>query len=236
MKLKVLGSSSNGNCYLLTDDNDKTLIIEAGIEYHKIAQALNWHDNNIAGAIVSHVHGDHAKYIQQFIDAGVDVYASPHVWETKKIKSVFAHSIIECASIGNFTIRAIPVEHDVPCFAFFIRNSGKSIFFITDAMYSRYRLPDRLNLAMIEANYDDETLTYNIENGITDAAMCPRLEHSHMAIHNSIEVIKSAKHIDNVVLMHLSSHNSSPDSYVEMVQKATAFPTYIAKKGLELTF
>lgn len=43
MKLKCLGSSSAGNCYLLTSDSGETLILDCGIPIKEIKKGLNWH-------------------------------------------------------------------------------------------------------------------------------------------------------------------------------------------------
>lgn len=239
MRLEVLGSSSSGNCYLLSDSKGMVLVIEAGIEFVKIEKVLNWDARGIIGAIVSHTHNDHAKYVRQLIDAGVDTYADTSVFDDRKIKSVFAHRKtygLWKEQIGDYTVTAFPAEHDAPCLAFHIRHPEGSVFFITDTMYFRYTLPKALSLAMVEANYDDETLTYNIENGITDPAMRSRLEHSHMEFSNSLNLIKTSERINKVMLIHLSSRNSNADKYIDRVQAETGIPTYIASKGIVLNF
>ena len=58
MKLKVLGSSSSGNCYILESDTE-ALIIEAGLPFMEVKKALNFNVRKIVGVVVSHSHGDH---------------------------------------------------------------------------------------------------------------------------------------------------------------------------------
>ena len=41
MELKVLGSSSSGNCYIL-DNGSEALIIEAGIRFMEVKKALDF--------------------------------------------------------------------------------------------------------------------------------------------------------------------------------------------------
>lgn len=55
MKLKVLGSSSKGNCYLLESDKE-VLIIELGISFKEIKKALNFDISKVVGALVTHEH------------------------------------------------------------------------------------------------------------------------------------------------------------------------------------
>jgi glyoxylase-like metal-dependent hydrolase (beta-lactamase superfamily II) len=57
MRLKCLGSSSDGNCYLLTSDSGETLILDCGIPIKEIKKGLNWNIRGISGVIISHSHG-----------------------------------------------------------------------------------------------------------------------------------------------------------------------------------
>lgn len=56
MKLKCLGSSSAGNCYLLTSNNGETLILDCGIPIKEIKKGLDWNIRGIRGMIISHAH------------------------------------------------------------------------------------------------------------------------------------------------------------------------------------
>lgn len=56
MKLKCLGSSSAGNCYLLTSNSEEALILDCGIPIRKIKKGLDWNIRGITGVIISHTH------------------------------------------------------------------------------------------------------------------------------------------------------------------------------------
>ncbi len=56
MRLKCLGSSSAGNCYLLTSNRGETLILDCGIGIKEIKKGLNWDIRGIKGVIISHAH------------------------------------------------------------------------------------------------------------------------------------------------------------------------------------
>ena len=62
MKLKVLGSNSAGNCYILENDKE-ALIVEAGIDFRNVKKALGFNLSKVSGAIITHQHGDHSKYV-----------------------------------------------------------------------------------------------------------------------------------------------------------------------------
>ena len=62
MILKVLGSSSAGNCYLL-DNGKEALVIECGMPFLEVQKAVGFGIKRIVGAIITHEHGDHARHI-----------------------------------------------------------------------------------------------------------------------------------------------------------------------------
>ena len=57
MKLHIINSNSLGNGYILTDDNNESLIIELGCQWSKYKEALNYKIDNIVGVLISHSHG-----------------------------------------------------------------------------------------------------------------------------------------------------------------------------------
>ena len=55
MKIKVLNSNSNGNCYIL--ENDKScLVIECGVAFSEIKKGLNFNTSKIDMLVVTHEH------------------------------------------------------------------------------------------------------------------------------------------------------------------------------------
>lgn len=52
--LKIGGSSSKGNAYIL-ECNDEILLIEAGVSFkNKILPVINWKGGKVVGCLVSH--------------------------------------------------------------------------------------------------------------------------------------------------------------------------------------
>jgi len=56
MHLQIISSGSQGNAYLLKDSNNKSLLVECGISFKKIKQALDFDLTQIVGALISHEH------------------------------------------------------------------------------------------------------------------------------------------------------------------------------------
>ena len=42
MKLQVLGSSSSGNCYLIEINRNEKIVLDAGINFKRVQQELNF--------------------------------------------------------------------------------------------------------------------------------------------------------------------------------------------------
>lgn len=236
MKLTVLGSSSSGNSYIL-EASDGVLVIECGLPLIEVKKALDFNIGRIAGAIVTHQHGDHSKFIAEYLKSAIRVCALKEVFDAHTLKQrIFCKTIepMHGYRIGTFKVFAVPVEHDVPCVGFVIEHEemGKMLF-VTDTMMFEYRI-ENLSHILIEANYSDEILDYNIENGITPASMRPRLLQSHMEIKTTESILLSSNldSVNEIVLIHLSNNNSDAEQFKQRIMQKTGKPVIIAKRGV----
>lgn len=241
MILKCLGSSSSGNCYLLTSKEGQTLAVEAGVDFSEVKKGVDYRPSTIVGCVVSHEHRDHCKCLPDFLRNGIRVLASEGVIGsfgdlgasstfTKKIEPMHGYQI------GAFRVFTLPVCHDVPCLGFLISHEemGK-LLFVTDTMMIEYRIQG-LNHLMVEANYSDEILRRNIEEGLMPASMKDRLMRTHMEVGTTCELLRANDlgAAQEVVLLHLSARNSDADEFKAMAERASGVPCYVAKKGLIL--
>lgn len=242
MVLRCLGSGSSGNCYVL-QGSEESLVIECGVDFQQVMEAVNWHLSEIVGCVVSHRHGDHAKFLDKFLERGINVLALPDVFQAKKVKcKAFCKEIepMKWYKVGGFKVYPIPVAHDVPCVAYIIEHAelGRLVF-VTDTMMLEYKLPAGVNHLMLEANYSDRVLNGNIMDGVTPVATKDRLLHSHMELDTTLGILRANDITDvkEVVLVHLSSRNADPERFCDAVRQATGKPAYAAHKGLvmELT-
>lgn len=238
MKFKVLGSNSNGNCYIL-DNGKEVLIIEAGVNIVEIQQALSFDFSNVKGCIVSHLHGDHSKCIKDLLNLGIDVYSSPQTFEGLGIYHYNAKGIRPKVKykIGGFTIKPFDVEHDAPePFGFYIQHEDMGLmFFITDTKYCKYKLPNNVRHYVVESNYSDEIIKNKLSS---KTFLMDRVYNSHLSLENCIGLLQKndLSMAKEIVLIHLSDSNSDEKQFVEEVIKATGKTTYAATKGLELDF
>lgn len=238
MRLNVLGSDSNGNCYVLQNDKD-ALIIEAGVRFSEVKKALKWQLSKVVGAVITHEHNDHAKYVRDFVSNGITVLALPSVFKAKGIDSLSFRKEIEPMHgyiVGGFKVFAMPVCHDVPCVGFIIEHEDMGrMLFVTDTMMLEYRVPG-LNHILLEANYAEDILDAKIEAGSVPLSMKPRLIHSHMEIETTKGILRAndLSGVNEIVLIHLSNGNSDERRFVREVQETSGKPVYAAVAGLEL--
>ncbi|MDD3417568.1 MAG: MBL fold metallo-hydrolase [Lachnospiraceae bacterium] len=246
MQLKVVASSSEGNCYILESDT-QALIIECGKSYKDVMKALNFNVSKIVGCIVTHEHGDHAKYYHEFIRAGIDVYSTDGTREslkeingelTKPFSRLSDYRLpsgenvprYETFNIGGFTITPFQTIHEVaePCGFIIEHEEMGELLFATDTEYIGFNFKG-LNHILCEANYDKQILERGVEN----------FEHvlrGHMEIGTTERFIKqNATHeLMNVVLIHLSQSNASENKFVDIIQRIGNFNVCKAYPGLTL--
>ena len=238
MRLNVLGSDSNGNCYVLQNDKE-ALIIEAGVRFSEVKKALKWQLSKVVGAVITHEHNDHAKHVRDFVSNGITVLALPSVFKAKGIDSLSFRKEIEPMHgyiVGGFKVFAMPVCHDVPCVGFIIEHEDMGrMLFVTDTMMLEYRVPG-LNHILLEANYAEDILDTKIEAGSVPLSMKPRLIHSHMEIETTKGILRAndLSGVNEIVLIHLSNGNSDERRFVREVQETSGKPVYAAVAGLEL--
>lgn len=239
MQLKILGSSSKGNCYLL-DNGKEALAIECGVAFKDVQKAVNFDILRIKGAIVSHEHGDHAQYVEKFIEARVPVYMSTGTFHEviKKLKNRFLSPLMMEAgciqTIGNFKIQPFDTQHDsVEPFGFLIYHPEcGTVLFATDTYYLHYTFAG-LNNILIECNYRQDILQENIEAGLLPKVLARRTMKSHMEFETCKQTLlaNDLSAVNHIVLIHLSDGNANASEFQQDIQMATGKTVHVARKG-----
>lgn len=235
MKLTVLGSSSKGNGYLLTDSEGYTLILEAGIKLAEVKQKLNFDLSKVVGVFVSHEHGDHAKYLDEYAGAGINVYVGLN-YILDRIKNKHRIQIIPTRGIQAypFMMKVFPVQHDVPCNGLLIRHmeTQEQTLFITDTFHIPYSFP-KINHFIVEANYDIDIVRNHIANGTANLHVISRVYESHMEIENTLAFLSSnvSPVTESVTLIHLSDSNSDARDFKLRAEKTLGKVVQIADIG-----
>lgn len=249
MKLKVISTGSIGNAYILSN-GDEALLIEAGVNIKEIKQALNFDYSKVAGCIVSHSHGDHAKSIKDVMALGIETFAS---METLVATNTFVnHNAIELRDkkthhIGGFKVMPFELNHfdvikgekrKVHCFGFLIEHKecGR-VLFITDTFYCKYTFPN-LNNIIIEANYSKEILDEKYGSESNKVWLADRIMQSHFSLENCKDMLSAndLSAVNNIVLIHLSDTNSDEKQFVKEVFDLTSKNVCAAVNGMEIEF
>lgn len=241
MKLKIIGSNSQGNCYILENKNE-ALIIEAGMKFSEVKKTLNYNISKIVGCLISHEHNDHAGRYMEYLGMGFPVLSPEAVYRSKgfSVMPPFAKVVQpgKGYKVGGFNVVPFEVKHDVPAFGYQIDHpdSGRTVF-LTDTFYCEYTF-DNVSNWMIEANYADDILDRNISEGNTPTSMRPRLLNSHMEFETTkgILMANDLSKTRNIVLIHLSSSNSDADRFVQDIKALTGKQVYAANKGMTIDF
>lgn len=237
MVLKVLGSSSSGNCYIL-ENKQEALIIEAGVKFIEVKKALDFDIRKVVGCLITHQHNDHAKYIKNMVDSGFPTLALPEVWTAKGVSDSRALCIEggKGYRFGGFKVLPFTACHDVPCVGYLIehKETGR-IMFLTDSCMCEYVFPG-LNHVMIECNYSDEKLVEAINAGRTLPSQRERLMTSHMELETCKEFLRAndLSKVTNVILLHLSDNNSDEAHFVQEIERVSGKVVYAARAGLEI--
>jgi len=236
MKIKVLSSSSSGNCYLLETEKG-TIILEAGIPYREILKGLDYDLSKAKFVLASHAHLDHSKAIKDLVKNGIDVYTSK---ETAEACGAEGHRVHHVESekqfkVGGFTVLPFELQHDVYNLGYLIQCEGQKVLFLTDSYYCKYNFKN-VNTIMVECNYSKEILKENIENEIIPVGLAARVTKSHFSLDNAKEFLKATdlEKVNNIILIHLSNDNSDSRQFKSEIEKATGKAVYIAEKGLEV--
>lgn len=235
MQLTVLNSGSVGNGYILFDGTE-ALVLECGVPRQECLAALGWHTRQVVGCLVTHEHGDHAKYVRSYA-ALMPVYTSHGTAEALQAKNLHTLEPLRTIRLGGFSVRPIPAQHDAAePFAYLIdhANMGR-LLFATDTYYLRYRIP-RLNHLMVECNYSLPLLRANVEAGIVAKAVMQRTLNSHFSLEHLKEFLAAndISQLVQIVLVHLSAQNSHIDAFCREIIAQTRKTTIAATKGLQI--
>ncbi len=238
--MTVLNSGSSGNGYVLQNDTE-ALVIECGCHVLGCEKTLHFNTRKVVGCLVTHEHQDHAKYIRDYAKY-MPVYATAGTLRATENEKTINCNVLEMLTkrkLGGFTVLPFPTEHDAeePCGFIIHHMEFGNLIFATDTYYLKYKF-SYPSWFMLECNYDARLLQENVENMITPVSVAKRVRKSHMSLEQCIKTLQSndLSEVKGIVLLHLSSNNSSKRAFLRKVQEATGRFVCVAQKGLEIEF
>lgn len=257
MKVIALGSSSAGNCFVLTFDMGEgnqplSLMVECGFNYQTIirkATPFGVKLNELAGCLITHSHKDHCQAAKDLAKRGIQIYATNGTLQAIGLNGTgwpLHYGKPTIIAPGCMAV-AFRVRHDAPEPAgFIIKTKKETVMFAID---SSEWIDDVTAIApnylFIEANYDPTLLAqeqFSLQRRANLADMQrfrlnERIRHSHMSIKKTLVTVSKLNRskLQAVFLTHLSDRMSAPTIWKEQVTAITGAPCYVARKdcGIE---
>lgn len=230
LKLCAIASGSKGNCCYVSD-GATDILIDLGISVMRAEQclkALGVNPDNVT-LLVTHAHFDHISGIKRFCKkhTGVKVLCQKEV--AKGLQQ--AEGIVPTVSplsfgIGNMSVTALSVSHDVPCFGYVISDGVHSVAVVTDigrVSVEQLNALSSCGIVMLESNHDVDMLKAN-----------PRYDYRLKT-----RILSDSGHLSNAdcaaacaylagcgvkrfILAHLSEENNKPELAIKTVARSIA--------------
>jgi phosphoribosyl 1,2-cyclic phosphodiesterase len=237
MQLKIIGSSSAGNSYILENDKE-ALLIELGVNFKQIKKALNFNVGKVAGAVVTHSHQDHCCSVNDAMKAGIEVYATIEEFEAMGLNEHHRMNFIapnKPFNVGNFKILPFDVKHDTPDPVGFLINHADcgNVLFLTDTFYTPYTFRN-LNNIIIECNYSTAIINQKVKAGESPEFLRNRVLKSHMHLDTCKDVLRAndLSAVNHIVLIHLSNDNSNATLFQSEIEQLTGKNVSVADAGI----
>ena len=217
--VKTIGSGSSGNCYLV-NINDTRILLECGLPFKKIQKALGYRVSDIDACLVTHEHMDHAKAVKDLMKTGINCYMTKGTAEALevsghrlKIFKNWAETKYKTTYVSNILIQSLRAIHDVrEPVMYYIEDikTNESLLFVTDTAFMAYKIPEDINVLMIECNYVKKLINERVECGKINVSLRNRIVKNHMSLETVLEALDSVRvsKLKKVYILHLSDGNS----------------------------
>jgi len=217
-----LASSSSGNCFVIKQ-GDTLGLIDAGISYKRIANALSElgvTPEKLSFILITHEHKDHISGLKVLLKNSNPSIFVPESIEKYFKKEFFLSKIIplksrEMNEFMGIKFIGFDVNHDSEaCFGYRIGLSDKTIGFVTDIgkpSLTTIHFLKNSDYIVMESNYDKKMLmTGKYPHFLKQRIISP---YGHLDNEVAVNLLKSVMHkgLKKVMLAHLSTSNNHPD-------------------------
>ena len=241
MTLDVIESGSHANGYVLHNESE-AIIIECGCPLLECQKILGFNIGKIKAVIISHEHGDHARFAKQYASNALKICSTKGTLDAIGIEKSQRKDLLplKLYRFGKFLVLPFKTQHDAvdPCGFLIDCPDGSRVMFATDTYYLKYTFP-RVDYFMLECNYSKEKLQRNVKEGLVHPAVARRITESHMSLDRCITTLQAndLSQTKAIILLHTSRDNSAEKEYIiDKVQKATGKAVYIAEKSKHISF
>lgn len=235
VSFRFLGSSSKGNCGLLSSESSN-ILIDAGLSGKKICDCLVKYSTNIDhidAVFITHEHTDHCQGLRGLAKArnNLRVYAThgTAIGIQEKYDIQLNWQLFSAGDRIGFqdleiTTFSIPHDANEPVGYVFRSRDGKSMAWLTDLGY----VPDKIaktienvDLLVLEANYDNLMLT---EDNSRPFYIKKRImgRNGHLSNNSAIQLITETINPSwkKIFLAHLSRDCNSPNLIKKIIDES----------------
>lgn len=212
-------SGSSGNLYTVEANNGKRLIIDPGVRWNKILDAMDYDISSVVGCLLTHEHKDHGMSILHVMKAGIDAYASCGTWRILPAKNhrravVLGHFEKWYTPVngnGDFQFMPFHTLHDAEdSLGYVVKCDREYLLFATDTAFIRQRFNVAFDIIAIECSYDRAILQERVDTGTINESLAKRLLSSHMEKQETIRYLKEFCDLSKcreIHLLHMSRDN-----------------------------
>ncbi len=221
LKINLIASGSKGNCIALTYKNT-TILLDVGVSREYISKHFIGNNssntlNQIKGVVVSHLHGDHAKYLDDW-EATTDIITPSMVKEKKSF------------NFHGFKLTPFLVMHDVLNYGYIIKIKNFKLLWFTDAAAFPKFKPQFFDLVMMEANHTKAQFLETIVSRDPKYYHWKRhMEVSELGKNFNEKIIPYNKDVSVVLLHHTTYNRDIPISNGSRRQLITDMPNHIRR-------
>lgn len=239
MRLTIISSNSSGNAYILHNEYE-ALLIECGVRFDKIKEALGFNLKKVVGCLITHAHLDHCKAARDLMKAGINIYSTFGTLNAMGVSIDHRANAItrgQSFMVGDFKVLAFSVKHDCADPVGYMINHPETgnVLFLTDSYYCEFTFRNLHNV-IIEANYCQRILDEKLRAGENPKFLRDRVITSHMSLATCQETLQAndLSQVNNIVLIHLSDSNSDARRFRAEVQEATGKRVHVAEAGMTI--
>lgn len=226
MKFEQYYSSSFGNLYMVTFRSGKRLMLECGVTWKKLQQAINYNLKDIEACLITHEHADHSKAVRDVLKAGIDVNCSHGTFEALGLDGERRVGVVADKTLlrfNDFEVYCFNVNHDAAePIGFVVREKATNeyLLFATDTSHINQQFKYPFSIIAIECSYDKAILQERVKTGSEklkamglppiNETLAKRLLTSHMEKTNTINYINEFCDLSRcreIHLLHLSGDN-----------------------------
>ena len=229
---KSYASSSTGNLYTVDDGNTK-IILDCGLPWRQLQQALDHQTADIAGCLLSHCHFDHSKAAKAVMKGGIDLYTSRETAEVLKLEGHHRLHTVKPSqqfAVGTWEVKSFTVPHDVQNYGYLLENrQGERLLFAIDCRYIPHTF-NSLHVVAIGCNYSKDLLLESAADGIIPRQVKNRILSDHMSLDTVCSFLEAndLSRVREIWLLHLSDNNADADAFKKAVQEVSGKVVHVA--------